>query len=185
MSVFITPAHSIFLRKNPSSVLRLGLWGLGLGLGLGLAACSKGGMPDQPSCNRLMDQPGTKEEPLPKALYAELRTAATGVDGATIGVTLSGSGGIYSGMYAFNKCDAPGTYYAERLVLLSATGNSVATAVRVPLNNSYAVTYLNGNSTTATGSFTNSINYSITGATRPINVAGLSPAQNSARQGER
>lgn len=186
MSVFITSAHSIFLRKNPSLTLRLGLCGLGLGLGITLTSCSKGGMPDQPSCSRLADQPGTtKEEPLPKALYAELRTASTGVDGATIGVTLTGSGGIYSGMYAFNKCDAPGTYYAERLVLLSATGNPVATAVRLAPNNSYTVTYNNGNMTTATGSFTNSISYSISGATRPVNVASLQPGQNSARQGER
>src|SRR5262245_60744526 len=91
----------------------------GLGLLLALSAsCSKGGMPDQPQCGKLTDQTVGKEAPLPKMLYAELRASSSGVDSSTIGVTMSGSGGIYSGMYAFGKCDAPGTYYAERLVLM-------------------------------------------------------------------
>ena len=179
MSVLEKLAHSNFLRRKSSQVLLFGV-------GLFAASCSKGGMPDQPLCGRLEDTPtGTTGTTLPKMLYAELRTAATGLDGATIGVNLTGSGGIYSGMYAFNKCDAPGTYYAERLVLLSAAGNPVATAVRAAPNNSYNVTYQNGNTTNATGAFANSITYSLVSPIRPLNVVTLQPSATSARQGDR
>src|SRR6185369_17328656 len=76
---------------------------LGFSLAIALVSCSKGGLPDQDlSCAKLADLTQTESTlpALPKMLYAELRgTPAGGGTGTSIGVMLSGSGGIYSGMY--------------------------------------------------------------------------------------
>lgn len=140
-----------------------------LGLSVGMAAvtlpgCSKGGVPepDAMTCKKLADFDASGGDgQLPKALYAEMKSTSAG--GASFGVMLEGSMGIYSGMRAFSKCDASDTYYLERAVLISAVGQPVAIAQRSPTG--YAITYQSGQMATATGaSFTsNTVTYSATG----------------------
>lgn len=182
MPALASPAP-FYVEKRGVFFCRLALF---LGIGLLPYACSKGGQPDQPSCATLSDLKDDGDAPLPKSLYAELRGAPVGGNiGPTIGVTLSGQGGVYAGMYTFGKCDAPGTYYAERLVLVGAAGKPVATATRVASGNGYSVAYENGSMAMASGSFTNSIAYAAASTPPPLKVQSVMPTAANARQGDR
>lgn len=157
-------------------------------------ACSKGGAPtdnnNNKSCARLIDlqnpgMTGTPQDPLPTALYAELRNDAAG-GGTVLPVMLDGLGGSYSGKTrAVMKCDAPGTYYVDRLVLVDALNRRMATARRVGSN--YQVSYEQGGTTTLSASgFTRYYaGYSIpSGATLPT-LTSMSASASTARQGDR
>lgn len=147
--------------------------------------CSKGGAPEmqESGCKKVSElDPATKDGQLPKALYAELR----GATGASFGITLDGSGGIYSGMRAFGKCDAADTYYVERAVLVSATGQPVAVARRNPMG--FLVEYENGQTLQATGASFTSIasSYTTTASAPSLKVASLMlNGSNVVQQGER
>ena len=147
--------------------------------------CSKGGAPEmqESGCKKIAElDPATKDSQLPKALYAELR----GATGASFGIMLDGSGGIYSGQRAFGKCDAADTYYVERAVLVSATGQQLAVARRNPMG--FLVEYDGGQTLQATGSSFTSIATSYTAAASApsLKVASLMlGGSNVVKQGER
>lgn len=149
------------------------------------ASCSKGGAPEmqESSCKKVSElDPASKDSQLPKALYAELR----GNKGASFGISLEGSGGIYSGQRAFGKCDAADTYYVERAVLVSATGQPVAVARRNPMG--YLVEYEGGQTQQATGaSFTSiAVAYTTTASAPSLKVASLTlNGSSTLKQGER
>lgn len=151
-----------------------------------VAACSKGGAPEQADgggCKKVSElDPATKDNQLPKSLYAEMR----GVSGATFGVTLEGSGGIYSGMRAFGKCDAADTYYVERAVLVSATGQPVAIARRNSMG--FLVEYEGGQTMQATGASFTSIatSYTTASSAPSLKVAAVTlSGSNPVKQGDR
>lgn len=155
------------------------------------AACSKGGAPmdNNKNCARLIDlqnpgMMGPPQDPLPTALYAELRNDAAG--GTVLPVMLDGIGGSYSGTTrAVMKCDAPGTYYVDRLVLVDALNRPLATARRVGSN--YQVSYEKGGSTTLSASgFTRYYaGYSIPSGTTLPTLTSVTASASTARQGDR
>jgi len=155
------------------------------------ASCSKGGAnPDDVPCAKLADQ-SADEQPVPKNLYAELRgtpvgTGASMSPGASFGVMLSGSGGIYSGMYAFGRCDPPDKYYVERLVLTNTAGSLIAVATSTSrTSGTYSVVYPSGSMTTAMGLTSNAVTYARASAPPSLTVLGVTPAATLARQGDR
>lgn len=147
--------------------------------------CSKGGAPEQDGggCKKLSElDPATKDRELPKQLYAELR----GSTGASFGVMLDGTGGIYAGQRAFSKCDAADNYIVERVVLVSATAQPLAIARHNPTG--YLVEYDGGQTMQATGaSFTNiSTTYSSAASAPALKLAAVSlSGSNTVKQGDR
>lgn len=150
-----------------------------------LPGCSKGGAPEQDGggCKKLAElDPLAKDNQLPKQLYAELR----GSTGATFGVMLDGSGGMYAGQRAFIKCDAADNYIVERAVLIDASGQPVAVARHNPTG--YLVEYETGQTLQATGAaFTNiSTTYSTAASPPALKVAAVTLAgSNTVKQGDR
>ncbi|MCS6912660.1 MAG: hypothetical protein NZ890_05420 [Myxococcota bacterium] len=153
-----------------------------LGLVL-LGACSKGGLTnnDPRSCRRLAEEDGM-ELMLPRALYAELRSA----DGTTsLPVMLEGSGGSYHGTTRpLARCDPPGTYYVDRIVLVHAAGAPVATALRS--GSSYLVLYHQGGTATVDASrFTRPFTILSAKMSTAMPTLGSLSAPGLARQGDR
>lgn len=172
---------------RPARRLALGLLAFAT-LPVALPGCSKGGSMNQPdggTCRRLTDpEPGMMgSDPLPNALYAELRHA----DGTTLKVNLDGAGGLYQGetMRAFQKCDPPGTYYLERTVLVDAIGHPVGVAQRV--GSSYQMLFQDGTSTLYSSSgFTRYYaSFSPTAGTALPTVQSLGVSGATVRQGDR
>ncbi len=147
--------------------------------------CSKGGAPEQDGggCKKLAElDPMSKDSQLPKQLYAELR----GATGASFGLMLDGTGGIYAGQRAFGKCDAADNYIVERVVLVSATGQPLAVARHNPTG--YLVEYESGQTMQATGaSFTNiTTTYSSAASAPSLKVGAVTlSGSNTVKQGDR
>lgn len=113
------------------------------------SGCSKGGAPDaDPNCKKVADFSSSMlgDGQLPRELYAELKHSG-GM--ARIGMPLDGAMGIYSGTRALTKCDLPGVYSVDRISLISAGGQQIATAARMGAG--FRVTYQNGQVADVTG----------------------------------
>lgn len=172
---------TLFVRSAPLFALNLALASL-VPMQTG---GSKGGAPEQDGggCKKLAElDPAAKDSQLPKQLYAELR----GSTGATFGVMLDGTGGIYAGQRAFSKCDAADNYIVERAVLINANSQPVAVARHNPTG--YLVEYESGQTMQAMGaSFTNiSTTYSSAASAPVLKVAAVSlSGSNTVKQGDR
>jgi hypothetical protein len=137
-------------------------------------------------CVTLADQNQDPNNPLPHMLYAQFHGTPIGTaNGSSFGVMMSGSGGSYSGMYSFTQCDAPDTYSADNLVLVSASGAEVAVASATSHgSSSYNVVYAGGVTTMATGFKSNTVSYAAMGSMPTFKVLSVNPLTSTARQGD-